>query len=113
MEPLVGVIAFRPEASLLYINAETILETVLKVAAERRTSGWSSAIFRHRPSSIWRAHGCCSISMTNWRRAIAFQIVGARGQLRDVLRAEGLAEKTDSTEWTRRIDSVLGELKAG
>src|SRR3954465_1564727 len=30
VEPLVGVIAFRPEASLLYINAETILETVLK-----------------------------------------------------------------------------------
>ena len=29
MEPLVGVIAFRPEASLLYINAETILEAVL------------------------------------------------------------------------------------
>jgi hypothetical protein len=26
VEPLVGVIAFRPEASLLYINAETILE---------------------------------------------------------------------------------------
>src|SRR6478735_3854091 len=29
VEPLVGIIAFRPEASLLYINAETILDTVL------------------------------------------------------------------------------------
>ena len=29
VEPLAGIIAFRPEASLLYINAETILETVL------------------------------------------------------------------------------------
>jgi len=32
--PLVGIIAFRPEASLLYINAETILETVLKAFAK-------------------------------------------------------------------------------
>src|SRR5258708_7095476 len=30
VEPLVGIIAFRPEASLLYINAETILATVLQ-----------------------------------------------------------------------------------
>src|SRR5438105_11637147 len=29
VEPLAGVIAFRPEASLLYINAETVMETVL------------------------------------------------------------------------------------
>src|SRR4051812_20752832 len=29
VEPLTGIIAFRPEASLLYINAETILDTVL------------------------------------------------------------------------------------
>src|SRR5215208_1065419 len=29
VEPLSGVIAFRPEASLLYINAETVLDTVL------------------------------------------------------------------------------------
>src|SRR5256885_16437415 len=30
VEPLDGVIAFRPEASLLYINSETILGTVWK-----------------------------------------------------------------------------------
>ena len=29
-EPLPGVVAFRPEASLIYINAETVLEAVLK-----------------------------------------------------------------------------------
>ena len=29
VEPLNGIVAFRPEASLLYINAETVLETVL------------------------------------------------------------------------------------
>ena len=44
-------------------------------------------------------------------RGIAFQIVGARGQVRDVLQADGLAEKTDSANWTRRMDSLLGDLK--
>ena len=43
-------------------------------------------------------------------RGIAFQIVGARGQVRDVLQADGLAEKTDSANWTRRMDSLLGDL---
>ena len=42
-------------------------------------------------------------------RHVAFCIVGAHAQLRDLLRAEGLAEKTDSSEWLRTLDSVLGE----
>jgi hypothetical protein len=33
--------------------------------------------------------------------------------LRDLLQAEGLAEKTDSGEWLRTLDSVLGDGKAG
>jgi hypothetical protein len=42
-------------------------------------------------------------------RHIAFWIVGAHAQLRDLLRAEGLAEKADSAQWLRSLDSVLGE----
>lgn len=45
-------------------------------------------------------------------RHVAFCIVGAHAQLRDLLRAEGLAEKTDSREWLRTLDSVLGDEKA-
>jgi hypothetical protein len=39
-------------------------------------------------------------------------IVGAHAQLRDLLRAEGLADKTDSSEWLRTLDSVLDDGKA-
>ena len=46
-------------------------------------------------------------------RGIAFQIVGARGQVRDVLQADGMAEKTDIANWTRRMDSVLSDMKVG
>ena len=45
-------------------------------------------------------------------RHVAFCIVGAHGQLRDLLRAEGLAEKTDSGQWLRTLDSVLGDGQA-
>jgi hypothetical protein len=41
-------------------------------------------------------------------RHVGFCIVGAHGQLRDLLQAEGLAEKTDSDQWLRSLDSVLG-----
>jgi SulP family sulfate permease len=44
-------------------------------------------------------------------RHVAFCIVGAHAQLRDLLRAEGLAEKTDSGEWLQTLDSVLGEAR--
>jgi anti-anti-sigma regulatory factor len=42
-------------------------------------------------------------------RQVTLCIVGAHAQLRDLLRAEGLAEKTDSGQWLRSLDSVLGD----
>jgi len=112
VEPLDGVIAFRPEASLLYINADSVLDTVLaKVDARPDVKtvicGLSSSPFIDLAGAkmLNDLHG----ELTS--RGIAFQIVGARGQVRDVLEADGLAEKTDSANWTRRVDTVLDEMK--
>jgi high affinity sulfate transporter 1 len=114
VEPLEGVAAFRPEASLLYINAETVLDTVLaKVDSTPHIRlvicGLSSSPFIDLAGAkmLSDLHGELS------SRGIAFQIVGARGQVRDVLQADGMAAKTDSTKWTRRMDSVLGDLEVG
>jgi sulfate permease, SulP family len=114
VEPLAGVIAFRPEASLLYINAETVRDTVLaNVDATPHTRlvvcGLSSSPFIDLAGAkmLGDLHGELS------SRGIAFQIVGARGQVRDVLQADGMAEKTDSANWTRRMDSLLGDLRIG
>jgi SulP family sulfate permease len=113
VEPLDGVIAFRPEASLLYINAESVMADVLaKVDAAPDTKvvvcGLSSSPFIDLAGAklLHDLHG----EFTS--RNIVLHIVGARGQVRDVLQADGLAEKTDSANWTRRMDSVLGDLKA-
>jgi len=114
VEPLAGVIAFRPEASLLYINAETVSESVLaRVSAapgiKLVVCGLSSSPF----IDLAGAKMLHDLHDELASRGIAFQIVGARGQVRDVLQADGMAEKTDSSNWTRRMDVVLGDLKAG
>ncbi|MEH2545045.1 SulP family sulfate permease [Bradyrhizobium sp. AZCC 2262] len=112
VEPLADVIAFRPEASLLYINAETVMETVMArvhIAPDIKlvVCGLSSSPFIDLAGAkmLHDLHG----ELVS--RGIAFQIVGARGQVRDVLQADGLAEKTDSANWTRRMDSLLGDLR--
>jgi sulfate permease, SulP family len=112
VEPLAGIIAFRPEASLLYINAETIRERVVDalqkspaiklVACDLSASPYIDLAGAHMLRDL-----CDELAL----RQIAFCIVGAHGQLRDLLRAEGLAERTDSGQWLRSLDSVLGEVK--
>lgn len=113
VEPLLGVIAFRPEASLLYINAETVLAAVLRAL-------WKSPDIR---LVVCDLSASPYIDLAGARmlhdlhdelasRHIALCIVGAHAQLRDLLRAEGLAEKTDSALWLRTLDSVLGGSEA-
>jgi high affinity sulfate transporter 1 len=110
VERLVGVIAFRPEASLLYINAEMILETVLR--ALQKSSGIKLVACDLSASPYIDLAGARMLHDLHDElasRHVAFCIVGAHAQLRDLLRAEGLAEKTDSDEWLQTLDSVLGE----
>jgi len=111
VEPLAGTIAFRPEASLLYINAETVLDTVL--ARVHATPDVKLVVCSLSSSPFIDLAGAKMLHDLHGElvsRGIAFQIVGARGQVRDVLQADGLAEKTDSANWTRRMDSLLGDL---
>ena len=113
VEPLVGVIAFRPEASLLYINAETILETVLQ--ALRKSPEVTLVVCDLSASpyiDLAGARMLLDLHDELASRHVALCIVGAHAQLRDLLRAEGLAEKTDSGQWLRTLDSVLGESNA-
>ncbi|MDA9546412.1 DNA repair protein [Bradyrhizobium sp. CCBAU 45321] len=110
IEPLVGIIAFRPEASLLYINAETILETVL--TALRRSPGVRLVACDLSASPYIDLAGARMLRDLYDElasRRVTFCIVGAHAQLRDLLRAEGLADKTDSGQWLRSLDSLLGD----
>jgi anti-anti-sigma factor len=110
VEPLVGVIAFRPEASLLYINAETIREAVLDALLRSVDIKLVICDLSASPYIDLAGAGMLRDLYDELAsRHIAFCIVGAHAQLRDLLRAEGLAEKTDSGDWLRSLDSVLGD----
>jgi SulP family sulfate permease len=112
VEPLVGIIAFRPEASLLYINAETILEAVLVALRSSSDVRLVACDLSASPYiDLAGARMLHDLYDELASRRVAFCIVGAHAQLRDLLRAEGLAEKTDSDQWLRSLDSVLGGSK--
>ncbi|MBR0774264.1 SulP family inorganic anion transporter [Bradyrhizobium diazoefficiens] len=109
VEPLAGIIAFRPEASLLYINAETILDTVLTAVQKSPEIRLVACDLSASPSiDLAGARMLRDLHDELAPRQIKFCIAGAHAQLRDLLRAEGLAEKTDSGQWLHSIDSVLG-----
>jgi high affinity sulfate transporter 1 len=113
VEPLVGVIAFRPEGSLLYINAEAIMETVLNVLRSSTDVRLVVCDLSASPYiDLAGARMLLDLYDELASRHVGLCIVGAHGQLRDLLRAEGLAEKTDSDQWLRSLDSVLGDGQA-
>jgi SulP family sulfate permease len=110
VEPLAGIIAFRPEASLLYINAEIILEAVLNALQKSSDVRLVACDLSASPYiDLAGAHMLRNLHDELASRNVAFCIVGAHAQLRDLLRAEGLAEKTDSGQWLRSLDSVLSD----
>jgi sulfate permease, SulP family len=103
-----GIIAFRPETSLLYVNAEAILETVL--AALQMSSDVKLVACDLSASPFIDLAGSRMLHDLHQElasRGITFCIVGAHAQLRDLLQADGLADKTDSGDWMRTLDSVL------
>ncbi|MDH2384996.1 SulP family inorganic anion transporter [Bradyrhizobium sp. CER78] len=112
VEPLVGIIAFRPETSLLYVNAETILDSVL--AALRSSPDVRLVVCDLSASPFIDLAGSQMLRDLHAElasRCVTFCIVGAHAQLREVLKADGLADKTDSNEWMRTLDSVLSDRK--
>ena len=109
-EPLPGVIAFRPEASLIYVNAESVLESALN---RLRTAG---------PPAIHQV--ICDLSAAPYldlagsrmlhdlhselvSRGIALRIVGAHGSVRDLLRADGIDEKVGGLDRVVTLDSLI------
>ena len=109
-EPLAGVIAFRPEASLIYVNAESVLESVL------------NRLHASAPSTIHLM--VCDLSASPYldlagsrmlhdlhselvSRGIALRIVGAHGSVRDLLRADGIGEKVSGLDRVVTLDSLI------
>jgi SulP family sulfate permease len=112
-EPLPGVIAFRPEASLIYVNADAVLETILErlAAADRSEFRLAVCDLSASPySDLAGARMLHELHAALAARGIAMRIIGARALVRDLLRADGLADKVGGFERTATLDRLLDEL---
>jgi high affinity sulfate transporter 1 len=95
-EPLSGVIAFRPEASLIYVNADAVLEAILErigdvgspelrlVVCDLSASPYLDLAGSHMLHELYNQLAA---------KGIALRLVSAHGRVRDLLRADGLGEK--------------------
>jgi sulfate permease, SulP family len=113
-EPLPNVVAFRPEASLLYVNADSVLEAVMdRIRAEGPTGirlvvcdlSASPHIDLAGSGMLHRLHDELA------QRGIALQIVGAHGGVRDLLRADGIGEKVGGLHRLATLDGLLGGVR--
>ena len=111
-EPLKRVIACRPEASLVYVNTDYVLQTVL-------------GHLRGVPSGDIRLVVCDLSASPNMdlaasrmlhelhrelaARGIALRIVGAHSRVRDLLRADGVGDKVGGLHRTVTLDELLAE----
>jgi len=109
-EPLAHVIAFRPEASLLYINAESVLTSVLDRVQD--STDVRLVVCDLSASANIDLAGSGMLQRLNddlTARGITMRIVGAHGRVRDLLRADGLAEKVGGLGRAVTLSSLLAE----
>jgi sulfate permease, SulP family len=94
-EELPHVMIFRPEASLLYVNAEFVSQTVLERLNSIGKAAIRMIVCDLSASPYIDLAGSRMLRLLQGELAeagIGLRIVGARGRVRDLLRADGLGE---------------------
>ncbi len=110
-EPLPGVIAFRPEASVIYVNADAVLDAVLRRLRSVGPDVVRLVVCDLSASPYLDLAGARMLHELHGEldgRGIPLRIVGARGRVRDLLRAEGLSDRIGGVERAVTLASVLG-----
>jgi len=109
-EPLSGAIVFRPEASVIYVNADAVLEAVLSRLGETKTGTIRRVICDLSAAPYLDLAGTRMLHELHAElasRGITLRIVGAHGVARDLLRADGVEEKVGSLDRAATLDGVL------
>ncbi len=109
-EPLPGVIVFRPEASLIYVNADAVLEAVINRLREAAPSVIRLTVCDLSAAPYLDLAGSRMLRELHAElasRGITLRVVGAHGAARDLLRADGLEEKVGGLDRTVTLDTVL------
>jgi MFS superfamily sulfate permease-like transporter len=111
-ERLPGVVAFRPEASLMYVNADGVLQAVLNRLSSADSSATRLAVCDLSASPHVDLAGSRMLRELHSElagRGIALRIVGARGRVRDLLRADGISEKVGGLDRVVTLASLLAD----
>jgi MFS superfamily sulfate permease-like transporter len=109
-EPLGHVIAFRPEASLVYVNAEAVLDAVLNHLGSANDAAIRLVICDLSAGPYIDLAGSRMLHNLHAElagRGIAMRIVGAHGAVRDLLRADGIAGKIGGLTRTETLDNLI------
>jgi high affinity sulfate transporter 1 len=109
-ELLPGVVAFRPEASLIYVNADAVLEAVLSRLEQAAASAIRLVICDLSAAPYLDLAGSRMLHELHAElagRGIALRIVGAHGAARDLLRADGIEAKVKELGRGVTIDGLL------
>ena len=109
-EPLPDAIVFRPEASLIYVNADAVLDAVLTRLRQAPAGSirlvvcdLSAAPFLDLAGS----HVLHELHAELFSRGIPMRIIGAHGSTRDLLRADGIEAKVGGIDRTLTLDAAL------
>ena len=113
-EALPGIVAFRPEASVTYINTDVVLAAVLR-RLEVAEPGIRLVVCDLSASPYVDLTGSRALHELHKQlaaRGMDLRIVGARGRVRDLLRADGLGEKIGRFDRVTTLDAVISEAVA-
>ncbi|MGC2320244.1 MAG: SulP family inorganic anion transporter [Bradyrhizobium sp.] len=109
-EALPGAIAFRPEASLIYVNADAVMESVLDRLREVDPAGIRLAVCDLSAAPYLDLAGSRMLHELHAElasRGITLRIVGAHGAARDLLRADGVEDKVGALGRNVTLDGLL------
>jgi SulP family sulfate permease len=110
-EALAGAIAFRPEASLIYVNADSVLQSVMEHLQTIDPSTIRLMICDLSASPYVDLAGSRMLHNLHGElaaRGISLRIIGAHGWVRDLLRADGVGEKVDGLDRAVSLEDILG-----
>jgi sulfate permease, SulP family len=111
-ETLPRILAFRVEASIGYLNADTVLEAVLSRVRAPATANIRMVICDLSASPHIDLAGSRMLHELHAdlvARSIVLRIVGARGRVRDLLRSDGLDHKVGGLDRTMTLDSLVAD----
>jgi len=109
-EPLPDVIVFRPEASLIYVNADAVMETVLTRLGQADPRAIRLVVCDLSASPLMDLAGTQMLHRLHGELAghdIGLRIIGAHGAVRELLRADGVEAKVGKLDRTTTIETAI------